>query len=221
MQKDGYTFISADEALQTEEYAGYQKIEGGTLSEYQFPGLISSTPTGYAYLIKKTTDSGKEKGGFNGYKLSAQLGGALVAKLNINVLFIEDAESGFSKAASDAVGGVAKIVVRPNLRVAITKTYQEFYFAEKEIKPLAFTKIELKEDLLIPEIFEDKKYKAAESSQTDNWGYQYGTMRLFNVTDTYLEKTIPLPCEANKYRDGVSAALKSYVDAIFSLYRSY
>ncbi len=136
----GYVQISAAEAAGIKEFEGYEMKSGGTFSEDQVPGLISTVPSNYEYLIKGTNSKGKEKTRFNGYKASAQLGGVIVARLNIDVLFVEDAESGASKGLSKAVGGVAKIVVRPNLRIANAQSYNEFYFAEKEIKPLSYTK---------------------------------------------------------------------------------
>ena len=138
------------------------------------------------------------------------------------MLFIEDAESGASKAMCDAFGGVAKIVVRPNLRIASgLSTFNEFYFAKKEVKPLSFTKMEIKDDIEIPGVFEDKKYKAAESAQTDNWGSSLGTMQVFNVSDAYLSKTIPLECDAEQYKSGVINGAKNYIDAIFNMFNSY
>ncbi|MGE0589110.1 MAG: hypothetical protein AB7O48_11095 [Cyclobacteriaceae bacterium] len=220
-QSMGFAIVSASDASKIEEFEGYELKEGGTISEDQFPGLLSTTPGNYQYLIKKTTAKGKEKGRFNGYKASAQLGGAIVASLNIDVLFVEDAESGASKALGKAVGGVAKIVVRPNLRIAEARSNNQFFFAEKEIKPLAYTKMEVKDPVEIAGVFEDKKYKAAESAQTDNWGSQVGTMRYFNVSDSYLSKTIPLECDASKYKSGVKEAAGAYVDTIFATFKDY
>lgn len=217
----GYDIIAASEASQIKEFEGYELKTGGTINEDQFPGLLSTVPADHQYLIKGTTSKGKEKGRFNGYKASAQLGGAIIASLNIDVLFVEDAESGASKALGKAVGGVAKIVVRPNLRIAEARSNNQFYFAEKEIKPLAYTKIEVKEPVTIPGVFEDKKYKAAESAQTDNWGSQVGTMTYFNVSDSYLSKTIPLECDAAKYKSGVKSAATAYVDSIFAMFKGY
>ena len=222
LKKAGYELIAAEAASKTPEYEGYEMKSGGTINEAQFPGLLSVVPDNYNYMIKKTTSKGKEKNRFNGYKLSAQLGGALIANLNINVLFTEDAESGASKALSKTVGGVAKIVVRPNLRIASgLATYNQFYFAEKPIKPLAYTKMEIKDDIEIPGVFEDKKYKAAESAQTDLWGSSYGTMRVFNASDSYISKTIPIECDPQLYKEGVKQAAKKYVNAVFEKYNGY
>lgn len=220
-QSMGYSLITASDASTIEEFEGYELKEGGAISEDQFPGLLSTTPDNYQYLIKKITTKGKEKGRFNGYKASAQLGGVVIAMLNIDVLFVEDAESGASKALGKALGGVAKIVVRPNLRIAEARSNNQFFFAEKAIKPLAYTKMEVKDPVKIDGVFEDKKYKAAESAQTDNWGSQVGTMRYFNVSDSYLSKTIPLECDASKYKSGVKGAAGAYVDAIFATFRDY
>lgn len=217
----GYEFVTVDAAAATEEMAGYQTITGGTLSEDQVVGYITSTPDNYNYLVKSVNDNSKEKTKFNGYRLSADLQGAMVMTVNIFVPFVEDAESGASKMLSDAVGGVAKIVLKPYLRVDAEKTQMEVYFAEKRVKPEAYAKILPKENIDVPGVFEEKKYKAAENAQTDLWGSQYGTMKVFNVSDAYLAKTIPVPCEAPKYTGGVSNAIDGYLDACFQLIGKY
>jgi hypothetical protein len=222
LEKAGYTLITADEAAKTEQYEGYEMKSGGTINENQYAGLLSVVPNDYNYLIKKTTSKGKEKNKFNGYKLSAELEGALVAKFNVNVLFTEDAESGFSKTLGNAVGGLAKIVIRPNLRIASgLGTYNQFYFAETWKKPLAYTKMEIKNDIEIPGVFEDKKYKATNTAQTDLWGSSFGVMTVYNVSDSYLSKTIPVVCESQKYNNGVKQAAIAYIDAIFNKFNNY
>ncbi len=81
--------------------------------------------------------------------------------------------------------------------------------------------MEVKDPVEIPGVFEDKKYRAAESAQTDNWGTQVGTMKFFNVSDTYLSKTIPLECDGSKYKNGVKKAASKYVDSIFAMFKGY
>ncbi len=230
----GYRIISADEAAGAKEYEGYVKKQGGTLNEEQFAGYITSTPAGYEYLVKSTAESGKEKVRFNGYKLSAGMGGAVVATVNVVVPFVEDAESGASKALGKALGGLAKIVVKPNLRLEaepvgtagafstdVAQTKVEFFFAEQPIKPLAYTRVQLAKNYPIAGVFEDKKYKAATAGEVDQWGSDYGAVRVFNVSDKYLESTHPVACEAAKYREGVTTAAIEYFDAVFDRFSGY
>ena len=230
----GYELASIDEAQQSVEFEGYERKMGGTLNEAQFPGLITAVPTGFEYMIKRTTSKGKEKGRFNGFKLSADLAGTVIATVTVVVPFVEDAESGLSKSLTKAVGGVAKIVVKPNLRIEsdimgsagafsldMAQTKSSFFFAERKIKPLAVTNAHLKKDVDIPNIIEEKKYKATESAQTDLWGSSYGALRVFNVTDAFLENTYPIEVDASAYRAAVKGAANEYLSASLGNLLSY
>ncbi|MDW3194271.1 MAG: hypothetical protein R8G66_17990 [Cytophagales bacterium] len=234
LRAEGYEMISIDDAQQSEEFEGYERKAGGTLNEAQFAGLVSAVPTGFEYMIKRTTGKGKEKNRFNGYRLSSELDGAIVSTVTVVVPFVEDAESGLSKNLSKAVGGVAKIVVKPNLRIEnesmgsagafsldAAQTKATFYFAEKKIKPLAYTNMHLKKDVDIPGIIEEKKYKAAESAQTDNWGSSYGALKVFNVSDAFMEKTYPIEVEATAYCGAVKSAVNDYLSASLDNLLSY
>lgn len=235
MYKDaGYEIISVDQAAKTEELMEYERKPGGTLNEEQFVGYLTSVPDGFDYLVKGMTGKGKEKGKFNGYKVSAELGGAIVTQVNLVVPFVVDAESATSKAVSQTVGGLAKIVMKPYLRIEseiagtaggfntdVALTGVEYFYAEKAIKPEAFTNFQLNKNIDIPNVFEDKKYKASEVADSDLWGTSVGTMTLFNVSDKYLEKTFPITCDPAVYKKGVKEAGLSYLKTTFAEFQGY
>lgn len=221
---DGYEIVSTDEAAQAKEFLGWERKVGGTLNESQYPGYLTSIPTGYEYFVKKTKASGREKTTFvdNSLKISDDLN-AVAIKVNIVVPFVEDAESGASKTLGKLGGGVAKVVLRPYLRiekdmVATAGTFStdaaqtKVTYAFKEgMSTMGATYLHLKSDLDIPGIFEDKKYKAVETANYDYWGTSVGALTIFNVTDNYLAKTQPLPCDAGKYKEGVFQAADAYL----------
>lgn len=228
----GYEVLSADQAAGAKEYEGWERKVGGTLNESQYPGFITAIPTGYEYFVKKTKD-GKEKGTFtdNSLKISNNVK-ASVIKVNMVIPFVEDAESGASKALGKAAGGVAKVVLRPYLRLEkdiaasagtfstdMAQTKVTYAFMEG-MGTQAISNLCLKDDVPMPGIFEDKKYKAVETADTDMWGTQVGALVIFNVSDKYLSKTQPLPCDPKQYKDAVFGACSRYLDATFNEFQS-
>lgn len=224
LQQAGYTIVSADEAQPIKEFAGWERKQGGTLSEAQYPGFITVVPTGFEYFAKKTKDSGKEKSTFtdNSLKISKDIK-ATVVKVNILVPFVEDAQSGGSKMLSDAVGGLVKVVLRPYLRVEkdplpTTQAFGEFpqtvvtYAFMESLGVQAISNYHLKKNLDIPGVFEDKKYKAVETASVDNWGTDIGALTIFNVTDNFLTMAQPVPCDAKLYKERVYRAANEYLE---------
>lgn len=232
-RNEGYEIVSIDEASNAKSFEGWERKTGGTLNEAQYPGYITSIPSGFEYFVKKTKESGREKSTFvdNSLKISGDLK-LTVVKVNIVVPFVEDAESGASKALGKAVGGLAKVVLRPYLRIekdpvgtagtfstdaALTQTTYAF---KESAGSMGATYLRLKSNVDIPGIFEDKKYKAVETAETDQWGTQVGALTIFNVSDKYLAKTQPLPVDAQKYKQGVSQAASAYLKATLDEYLS-
>ncbi|MGE0589607.1 MAG: hypothetical protein AB7O48_13610 [Cyclobacteriaceae bacterium] len=232
-KNEGYEIVSIEEASKAKSFEDWERKIGGTLNEAQYPGYITSVPTGFEYFVKKTKDSGREKSSFvdNSLKISGDMN-VTVVKINIVVPFVEDAESGASKALGKAVGGLAKVVLRPYLRiekdpVGTAGTFstdaaltQATYAYKESAGSMGATYLRLKSNLDIPGIFEDKKYKAVESADTDLWGTQVGALTLFNVSDKYLAKTQPLPVDAQKYKQAVSLAASAYLKATREEYLS-
>lgn len=230
----GYEIVSIDEASSAKSFEGWDRKMGGTLNEDQYPGYITAIPTGFEYFVKKTKEGGREKTGFidNSLKISGDLK-VTVIKINLVVPFVEDAESGASKALGKAAGGVAKVVLRPYLRIEkdpvgtagafstdAAQTKATYAFKESA-GSMGATYLHLKSNIDIPGIFEDKKYKAVETADQDLWGTQVGALTIFNVSDNYLKKTQPLPVDAQKYKQGVSQAAGAYLNATIDKFLSH
>jgi len=104
LKSNGFEIISMEEAAKTEYYAGWIPKEGGTLSTSQLKGYVSSTPTGYKYLIKNETSKGKEKTTFvdTSNKLSRELDAASI--INVEYSFplfeIDASKSGLYSVTS-------------------------------------------------------------------------------------------------------------------------
>ena len=240
LEAAGFTIVTASEVANEKPFEGWQLLEGGTPERAQFPGFVSTAPTGYEYLIKKIDKKGKKKSKKNmfdnGMSTSNDLGGIIVARVNISIPFIKDAESQASKALTKSFGGVAKIVVRPELSVikyvAVTSkgafgekteivNTSSLFAYKKGLKYQATLNVIPKNVIEIEGVFEDKKYKAIESASQDLWGSSYGAVTVFNVTDQVLLKMQAVPCDKEKYKNGVLKASQSYLDKSLNEFLKY
>ncbi len=235
LEAAGFTIVTASEVANEKTFDGWQLLEGGTPGKAQFPGFISTAPTGFEYLVKKINKKGKKKSTKNifdnGMSTSTDLGGIIIARVNISIPFIKDAESQASKALTKSFGGVAKIVVRPELSViknVAVKTKGAFgekteivntsslFAYKKSLKYQASLNVVPKKVIEIKGVFEDKKYKAIESASQDLWGSDYGAVTVFNVTDQVLLKMQAIPCDKEKYVNGVLSASSGYLNKSLS-----
>lgn len=227
LKEEGYEILTADDAANTETLAGFERKTGGGLSAAQYPGFLMSIPEGFDYFVKSTTAKGKEKSTFtdNSSKLSADLGGAVVAKVNIVIPFVSDGESGGSRMLSDLSGAVAKVVMQTDLRLSneiimsgnfssdVTSTQVQYAYASRRIAPDAVAQLYLKKPVAIDGVFEKKKYKAVETANFDYQGTNMGLYTKFSADDTYFENMQSIPCEGNVYKNGITDAGVKFLDA--------
>ena len=240
LEAAGFTIVTASEVANEKPFEGWQLLEGGTPSKAQFPGFVSTAPTSFEYLVKKINKKGKKKSTKNmfdnGMSTSNDLGGIIVARVNISIPFIKDAESQASKALTKSFGGVAKIVVRPELSVikyvAVTSkgafgekteivNTSSLFAYKKGLKYQATLNVIPKKVIEIKGVFEDKKYKAIESASQDLWGSSYGAVTVFNVTDQVLLKMQAVPCDKEKYVNGVLGASSGYLNKSLNEFLKY
>lgn len=221
LKAEGFSILTAEEVQKNENFADKQLVKGGNPSADEIPGYLFTTPTNYSFLVGGA-------GAFNlaGMPQSNKLGGAIVARVNITVPFVENAESQGSKALSKTFGGVAKIVLKPNLRISPHEsvpvagdfkkpknTYTEVTFAyKKSLKWQALYLGKLKKAIEIDGVFEEKKYKAVESGSQDLWGTQVGMFQVFSADNTELSRMQSVPCETEEYVNGVSNAISDYLN---------
>lgn len=235
LKEKGLEIISAEEAGKTETYADFTKVTGGKISEAQFPGTLATTPTGFTYFVKRISKSGKEKsGGFLNNpstmygKLSTQLNDAIIADVDLFILFIED------KNALDLAG--ANIKVKTSLRLAATEaitmksevkiklkgqnntvaaiSQANFYHGKVPVGVGVTSSYAggLKSSLDIGGVIEDKKIQSFAANQKDYVGVStiYGTW--YNPADRSTKSTTVIPVDEKKYTDGVYMAGKKFID---------
>lgn len=115
LKKGGYEVISTDEAGQTSTYEGWERAQGPYIQESGLPGVLVAVPNDYSFYYKRETKKGKKKKGFLGglgkpAALSKQLGDAVIADVDLYVMFTEDKQSLFK-------GNAAKVKILTNLRL--------------------------------------------------------------------------------------------------------
>lgn len=237
LKEAGYTIVTANELMNEEYFEGWAKLEGGTPSQAQFPGYVSTAPSGFPYLVYKVKDNGKVKTSktifdLAGMKLSKELDGLIVARVSITVPFAKGAESQGSRALTKSFGGVAKVVIKPELKVSPLETIQqdgdfkkplysgtEVTFAfKKSLKYQALYKVLPKKPIFIEGVFEEKKYKAIQSSDQDLWGTNTGALTVFSVNNEELESIQPVKCSGDAYTKGVTEAIGGFLDMALAGY---
>lgn len=223
LKAKGYEIIEAADVAKAKSYENWSLLKGGGLNEEQLRGFIKSTPTNYSFYVKKVSKKGKEKTGVmdNSIKISQALDGAVVAKVNLIIPFIVDAESGFSKSSAKIVGGVSKIVVKPKLHIPAESVMTGHnsiiqsgatYAYSTGMGEQAIAKARLKDDVEINGVFEDKKYKATSVTQL-NTEYSAGAYTLVQSVDVTTEDVQVAECDVPKYKEGVQKASIQILEA--------
>ena len=236
LKAKGLTIVNADEAAKTSVYADYMKMEGGNVSVSQIPGCMASSPTGYEYFIKRVNKDGRAKsGGFLGNaaflypKLSAELDDAIIADVNLYVLFASVGD-GFIK------GPGASVKIKSNLRLADTEAIVmtddrkamikmkgqnevigvnsavNFYHGKVGLGSATSYLGTLAKPLEINGVIEDTKIKSAALGGTDfvGVGTMYGTF--YSPDDKSASKSQVIPVDAAKYDKGVYNATKTFME---------
>jgi hypothetical protein len=230
----GLQIVSPSEAAKTETYSDYELLSGGKVSLAQLPGVMATAPTGYQYFVKKVKKDGKEKsGGFLGNsqflfpKLSKELGDAIIAKVDITVLFVED------KSAFQGAG--ANIKIKTNLRIAandgiimtddskafikmkgqntvdIVNSEVSFYYGKMGMASEASYVGTLGKPLGIEGVISDEKVRSfASGGLSQGVSTMYGTY--FSVRDTKSTTTKVIPVDPKKFEDGIYLAASTFIN---------
>jgi hypothetical protein len=216
----GYEMINSDQMAGIKEYKGWERKKGGGLSNAQFEGFLMSTPSGFDYFVKGTTDEGREKSTFtdNSAKISYQGDNVTVLKIHLIVPMAEDGES-YASSAFDL--GDAKVVGTTALKLSkrpifgkgssSTGTWCSFVNSEAMGLPTSMCQYSLKDDVDINEVVEKKKVKVVAKANY-SWGVNVGLFKYFEVENSFMEKVEPVPVEAEKYNKGVRMACEAFIN---------
>lgn len=233
LKSKGLKLISADEAAKSEAYEDFEMVKGGSISTAEIPGAISTTPTGYSYMIKGLSKKGKaKKGGFLGNEqfkfpnLSKDLNDALIGNVNITVLFVKDGQT-FS-------GNGAKVKIKTDLRIVSTDAVSMTSEASIKLKgqnsttPVSSTVAfyqgksglasvisyvgSLKKDFEINDAVDEKKIVSYAKGSTDAVGASNAYATYYSVSDASTETTKVIPVDATKYGKGVYEAAAKFLN---------
>lgn len=231
LKAEGFEIVGADEAANIKYYEDWERKQGGTLSRAQFPGFVMSTPEGYEYFVKGTKNSGKEKVTFTDktYKVGFELGKITAISVNITIPFMTDAESAGSKMLTSAVGGISKIVVKPDLRIgneivggsinnAVTSA--NYVFTEQKIAADCYYPLQLKDPIKIDGVLSGEKMKTIASAEQKT-AMNMGAMTLVYDNDVSISNLQMVSCEPEKYTKGVEDASNVFLNESLDLFFTY
>ncbi len=232
IKADGLTVITPDEAAKTKVYSDFERLKGGAISLAQFPGTMTTQPTGFEFFVKSVDKDGKTNGGgFFGNNLSqhaslsSQLDDAIIAEVELYVLFVED-KNAFQ-------GDGANIKIRTNLRLAdqeaivmsktsglrlkgqntVTAINSVVKFTHGKVGLGATTNFTgmLDKPLEIKDVIDDIKVTSFARGGADLFGTKtiYGTF--FMPEDRTTETNKIVPVDSKKYAQGVYEAAKKFI----------
>ena len=223
LKKQGYEIVTADQVAGIDVYEGWERKKGGTLSKAQFEGYITATPSNYEYFVKGTKESGKEKSTFldKSGKISKQLNGVGVLRININVPFARDGESQGSKILT-SLNKNAKIVADATVHISnmpptsatadATSDTRIAFDAGTGLSEFMNANWTLKDEIDLMGLVEKKKYKAVEAANRDWNADNAGLFSVFYVDDKFLKKTQQVDVDKTKYISTVSAISKKIIN---------
>ncbi len=141
-------------------------------------------------------------------KIVMQIGkDAIVVDFKVTVPFMADSESGASKLATGAVGGVSKVVASPYLRISQPVGQTNVGYSSMD----GALNTPLKGDVVIKGVFEDKKFKSSASAQ-QNTSYNMGHFTKVvseNVSNSNIQVA---ECDPDKYIKGVTEAINYFME---------
>jgi hypothetical protein len=225
----GFTILTGENFKNHSYYSKDKVYKGGSPSEY-FQGFISTSPSDVTFI-------NKGYGAFNTtLKTSKQLDGTIVARINIMVPFAENGESQGSRAIGKMLGGIAKVVAKPNLRIGTTtiQTKSKLGFDKHNtfntnfdigyktgLKYQSWHTVNPKKGIEIQGVLPKKKYKAVKTANQDLNGTQVGNYKVFNVPSAELKKMQTIEFDSEKYYKGVKEAIDYYMSSSTDKFLSF
>ncbi|HET8828161.1 MAG TPA: hypothetical protein VFM79_02410 [Pelobium sp.] len=234
IKSSGLQIITAEEAAKTETYSDYEIVTGGKVSLAQLPGVMATAPSEYKYFVKKIAKSGKEKsGGFLGNaqflypKLSKELDDAIIAKVDINVLFVEDKnafqgngvnikiKTNLRLAANDVImmtdDSKSLIKMKGQNTIDVVNSTVSFYHGKMGMGSTTSYVGTLGKPLYIQGVVADEKVQSfASGGISQGVSTMYGTY--FSVRNSSSKATKVIPVNAKKFQDGVYMAASKFID---------
>ncbi|WP_421874810.1 hypothetical protein [Marinoscillum sp.] len=224
----GFEVYTSDNIGDIEFFEGWEKVSGPTINEEQLKGSLMVIPEGFSYMVKRITNSGKEKtgafmsgvtgndGSFSSSaygpnpKISKELGDMCVVEIALNVPSIYlDAKSQL---------GTAKVKGGAYLRLHNAKAS---YIQGKGNKPGvaypdAAVETLLTKPVQINGVFESQEFKSvANKSRTTVPSYA----SFFTVEDKTVALSNTIECDASVYQAEVKKPIIEFLDMSLDMVR--
>jgi hypothetical protein len=199
----------------------YTKIVGGTPSQAQIIGYISTAPTDYAYYVKKVTKKGKSKGTFFDAtpKLSKQLGDIPVLEANVNFQFVTIDGNSFAGAskmkgkvdfvlAATGVGTSTEGIFGSKVETSPTIERVVWKGGAAGAGALSIIQFSPKGDISIEGVVENKKFK----EYVSNSAYSPSYSSIVISDDKKIEVSHQVKADRAAYKEKALQALNEYLD---------
>lgn len=233
LKEGGYEIISLEEASKTKAYEGWNRSDGPYIIESGLPGVLVAVPTDYSFMYKKETKKGKKSNGnfrFEVPKLSKELDGAIIAQVDLYLVYSDSKEPFFK-------GNAAKVKILTDYRLASTfsvtapkeakkiKGFGSIGIAGAESVTNVTTKVAfyqgktglgseaayeggIKSDLAIEGIIKKQKvvaYQAQGTSTPTSFAPYYSGI---DLADRFSKNTTWIPVDSKKFAEGLYMACK-------------
>jgi hypothetical protein len=224
LEQAGFEIVKAEEAGNTELYSDWTSIEGGTPSQAQLLGYVSTSPENFDFYVKKVKESGKRKGAFLldiTPKLSKELGDIPVFEANVNFQYVTIEGKTYFNDATRMKGKVNYQIPQK----AIAKSAEGFFGAKIETSPtlvrfvwkggaaglgaLSILAIAPKKKIEIPGVMEEKKFKEYASPNIS-----YNTSYSSIVSRKEIEVTHIVKADREAFKTKTQQALNEYLTAV-------
>jgi hypothetical protein len=237
LKKEGYEIVSAEVAGKIDAFKDWKNTSGPIIQE-DLTGIINCVPENFTFYYKRKTGKGETKKGFLGgigltEKISKQLDDAIVADVNLHVMFSEEGSDWMS-------GRAAKVKIKTNLRLidefAIVipqkfkkkKTTLGKLFGSVKIKgatdvyrissTVSFKNStqanfvgSLKGDLEINDVMKKQKIVAYQKQGSYN-KTSFSSSYFSDLADRYSTTTKWIKVDGDKYAQGFYNACNTYLD---------
>lgn len=233
LKAKGMTIVGADEAAKASPYEDFERVQGGKVSTVEIPGVVTAIPNGYEYFVKGFNKKGKaQKGGFLGNdqflypKLSRELGDAIIAVVNITVLFVRDGEAfqgngaklkiktDLRLSARDAITMTsdAKIKMKGQNTVTPVSSSVAFYHGKMGAGSTTSYVGSLKKDLEINGVVDETKVTSFAKGSRDAIGTSTIYATFYSVTDGHSSNSKMIPVDAARYGKAVHEAASKFLN---------
>jgi len=222
LEAAGFEIVSADEASSIEFFEDYTRISGGTPSQAQIIGYISTAPNDFDFFVKRVTKKGKAKSNFFDItpKVSKQLGDIPVFETNVSFQFVTIDGSSFAGAAkmkgkvdyvlaATGIGTSAEGIFGSKIETSPTISRVVWKGGAAGAGALSIVQVSPKKDIPIEGVVEKKKFK-----EYVNAGASYNPSYSSLVMSKEIEVSHQVKADREAYKAKTLQALNEYLDMV-------